>query len=249
MHLALATPTENEAFRAEPFAAADLVVDAARIEAQITKSLDALRRGMTNLPTGIAETADSESTPDIAALVLSRRRDLLGRARSLTEVAPEEAGKRTRIHGDYHLGQTLRSKADFVILDFEGEPARTLAERRSKQSPLKDVAGMLRSFSYAAYAGLSAFTLRHPFQQSTGREKFRGLDAVMAQHGFKRISESIQIQHCRRPATDPAVRAGAGVAECVLLEKALYELLYELNNRPAWIRIPLAGISALVETD
>jgi maltose alpha-D-glucosyltransferase/alpha-amylase len=245
MHLALATPTENSAFRAEPFVAADLAADAGRIEAQITKSLDALRRGMTSLPVGPAETSETESTPDIAALVLSRRRELLARARALTGVPPEESGQRIRIHGDYHLGQTLRAKADFVILDFEGEPARTLAERRTKQSPLKDVAGMLRSFSYAAYAGLNAFSLRHPSNNPHDAKNFEAwtklwLNAVSTE--FLRTYKLVIAEDSR--LIGPAAQAQA-LLNAYLLEKALYELLYELNNRPAWVRIPLAGIRAL----
>ena len=105
-----------------------------------------------------------ESCADGAALLLTKRHELMERSRHLSAISV--AGQRIRIHGDFHLGQTLRtsvtddttaSGGDFVLLDFEGEPARPLSQRRRKQSPLKDVAGMLRSFSYVAFAGLKAF--------------------------------------------------------------------------------------------
>ena len=97
---------------------------------------------------------------EVAASVLGRRRQILDRFVPLNGDFPPT--QRIRIHGDYHLGQVLRVRMDFVILDFEGEPARPLAVRRSKQCPLKDVAGMLRSFGYAAYAGLKNYAARHP---------------------------------------------------------------------------------------
>jgi len=245
MHIALATPTEEPAFRAEVFSAADLAADAARIETQVVGSLETLRRGMGHLEAGAGDASDTESTPDLAALILSQRRDLLGRARRLTAVDPAAAGQRIRIHGDYHLGQTLRSKADFVILDFEGEPARSLEERRKKQSPLKDVAGMLRSFSYAAYAGLSAFTQRRP---TAGAQEARSLDQ-WTKLWVNAVSIEFLNAYKGTMASAPGLLAEPGQAqallEAYLLEKALYELLYELNNRPAWVRIPLLGISGL----
>ena len=242
MHLALATPTENTAFRAEAFTAEDLAADAARIEAQIAKSLEALRRGMTSLPVSVAETSDSESASDIAALVLSQRRGLLARARLLSGVAPEAAGQRIRIHGDYHLGQTLRAKADFVILDFEGEPARSLEERRAKQSPLKDVAGMLRSFSYAAYAGLGAFTQRRPSNNPNDARNLEAWTQLWLNAASTEFLRAYKVAMIENPRLIPAAPEAQMLLSAYLLEKALYELLYELNNRPAWVRIPLVGI-------
>ena len=237
MHLALATPTDNSAFTAEPFTASNLEADATRIDAQIVRTLDALKRGMSQLT--------DDATVDSAALILSRRIDLFSRANVITASSPSDCGQRIRIHGDYHLGQVLRSRGDYVILDFEGEPARPLSERRAKQSPLKDVAGMLRSFSYAAYAGLNAFAQRRPpnnesdarnleawarLWQNTVSSEFLRAYRHSIQENSQLIPQPAQAQH---------------LLDAYLLEKALYELLYELNNRPAWVRIPLAGILAL----
>jgi maltose alpha-D-glucosyltransferase / alpha-amylase len=233
MHLALATPTDDAAFIAEPFTTDDLAADASRINAQISLSLEALKRGMSQL---------TEVVSDNAALVLSRRIGLFARAHAVASATPGDAGYRIRIHGDYHLGQVLRSRGDYVILDFEGEPARALPARRTKQSPLKDVAGMLRSFSYAAYAGLNAFAQRRP-------DDAKNLDpwARLWQNAV-----STEFLHAYRLAIDatnpkliPRLAQAQLLLSAYLLEKALYELLYELDNRPAWVRIPLAGILAL----
>jgi maltose alpha-D-glucosyltransferase/alpha-amylase len=239
MHLALATSTEGlgedvvRAFAAERFTANALAADADRIEAQIGRTLDALKRALNTLP--------DEATTDAAALILSRRLELLGRARAIAEGRAEDAGLRTRIHGDYHLGQVLRARGDYVILDFEGEPARTLEERRAKQSPLRDVAGMLRSFSYAAYGALDHFTQRHA---GTGRamEPWAVLWQNAASTEFLNAWRTTVAANAH--LTPQAVEADC-LLNAYLLEKALYELLYELNNRPTWVRIPIAGILGL----
>jgi maltose alpha-D-glucosyltransferase / alpha-amylase len=233
MHLALATSTHNPAFAAESFTTGDLVADADRIDAQLSSTLAALRRGMSQL---------SEASMDIAALILSRRVQLFARARAIASATPADAGQRTRIHGDYHLGQVLRSRGDYVILDFEGEPARSLQERRTKQSPLKDVAGMLRSFSYAAYAALNTFAQRRP-DDAKNLEPWTTLWQNAVSTGFLRAYQ-LTISEAN-PTLIPQPAQAQLLLNAYLLEKSLYELLYELDNRPTWVHIPLAGILAL----
>ena len=228
MHLALATATDNEAFRAEPLSAEDLRLDARRIDTQVNNTLDALKAKMASLQ---FETADD------AATILSRRIELFGRAHVITSGTP--SGMRIRIHGDYHLGQVLRAKNDFVLLDFEGEPARSLEERRRKQCPLKDVAGMLRSFSYAAWSGLDAYRQRHP--DSTLEPWARLWQNSVSTAFLNAYRDTV----AANPNLMPAPAQADALLSAYLLEKALYELLYELNNRPTWVRIPLSGILAL----
>jgi len=243
MHLALATPTENQAFAAESFSAADLDSDAARISDQIVRSLDALKRNFTALP--------DEYTTESAALLLAGRRELFSRAAAITQPLEDgsgnersvesQSGLRTRIHGDYHLGQVLRTRGDYVILDFEGEPARPLRDRRAKQSPLRDVAGMLRSFSYAAYSALDPFAQRHTAAQGS-LEMWAQLWQNAVSTEFLNAWRSTVSAN---PHLTPQPKQAHRLLTAYVLEKALYELLYELNNRPTWVRIPLAGILAL----
>src|SRR6185503_21127894 len=143
MHLALAADSTDPAFAPEPFSTEDLQALVADAAEQARKALQALETPAQPLPPAAA---------DGARQVLQYREVLLERIRSGPAV--EFTAAKIRVHGDYHLGQVLWSEGDFYILDFEGEPARAIEERRRKQSPLKDVAGMIRSFGYAAYAGL-----------------------------------------------------------------------------------------------
>ena len=233
MHLALATSTHNSAFLAECFTTADLVADADRIDAQLALTLGALKRGIPQL---------TETISDNAAVVLSRRIELYARARAIASATPNDAGQRIRIHGDYHLGQVLRSRSDYVILDFEGEPARSLEQRRAKQSPLKDVAGMLRSFSYATYAALNTFAQRRP-DDARNLEPWATLWQNAVSHEFLRAYQLTVVD--ANPDLIPKPTQSQLLLNAYLLEKSLYELLYELDNRPTWVRIPLAGILAL----
>jgi maltokinase len=139
-----------------------------------------------------------------------------------------------RTHGDYHLGQTLATPRGWVILDFEGEPARPLPERRQKRSPLRDVAGMLRSFAYLA----SAVQLQRGATVAADWEE-RAREIFLA--GY--------IEHVEPSLLPPGEQAIGNLLAVFELEKAIYELRYELDNRPDWVSIPVAGIARLLETE
>jgi maltose alpha-D-glucosyltransferase/alpha-amylase len=175
--------------------------------------------------------------------ILERRADLLARFRRILDRKLD--GERIRVHGDYHLGQVLWTGKDFVIIDFEGEPSRPLSERRLKRSPLRDVAGMLRSFHYASMAAL----FRQRDQGATPSE-LEDLEAwtsfwyrwvaVAFLRGYLEAAEDASFL----PGT---VEGRQLLLDLYLLEKALYELGYEAGNRPGWMRIPMEGILALLD--
>jgi maltose alpha-D-glucosyltransferase/alpha-amylase len=230
LHLALAVPSEDPAFSPEPLTSEDLQKLLGDLRQQATRAFDTLRDSMARLP---------DETVDLAAMALGRRKHIVENFGYFGE--RDLQAQRMRIHGDYHLGQVLRVRSDYVVLDFEGEPARPLEERRAKQSPLKDVAGMLRSLAYAAYAGLINYTARRPedldrlepwarvWERSTNAEFLRAYRETASGAGFL-------------PAGEREFRE---LMAAYWLDKAFYELSYELNNRPAWVRIPLMGILSL----
>jgi trehalose synthase-fused probable maltokinase len=154
---------------------------------------------------------------------------------------------RTRVHGDYHLGQVLRSGADWVIIDFEGEPALPLAVRRTKHCPLRDAAGMVRSFHYAAHHGLMGLVSR-----GAVRPEERSRLEAWAQHWYAWVAAAFLRGYLDAAAGTALLPEDDRELEALLaahlLEKALYELGYELNNRPEWAFLPLAGIRQLLET-
>jgi maltose alpha-D-glucosyltransferase/alpha-amylase len=230
MHLALGSDTTNPGFIPEPLVLEDL-------ERVTSESLLQARQALQLLASRRPDLADDVGA---AADQLLRSGDtLLERIRSGPR--REFVASKIRVHGDYHLGQVLLCEGDFYILDFEGEPARPLPERRRKQSPLKDVAGMIRSFSYAAYAGLFAHTSsrRSELARLEGWARVWQLCVSWAFLGayFTAVDGALFVP--ARPGRD-------ALLEMFVLDKALYELNYELNNRPDWARIPLGGILDLL---
>ena len=162
--------------------------------------------------------------------IAGRGQDVRERLASRAQIGV--GGRVIRVHGDYHLGQTLHTPQHWVIIDFEGEPARSLPERRAKRSPLRDVAGMLRSFAYATSAvEIQRGGKAPPDFEERARERF-------LEQYFAHVDSTLL------PAGDSAI---ANLLSIFELEKAIYELQYELDNRPEWISIPVAGISRLLE--
>lgn len=229
LHRALATPTGDPAFALQDLTAEtlrgwadDAVADAEAMLARLEQA---------DLP---------DDAAPLAQQVLAQRDTLLERLRRVAELTP--SGGLSRIHGDYHLGQVLLAQNDVAIIDFEGEPARSLDERRALSSPLRDVAGMLRSFDYAAMTVVA----RH--RASFGTTVEQALERI---EDWRRTASAAFLdsyrQHVDGSANLPSDRAAAdALLDLFLLQKAIYETGYELGNRPAWVGIPLAGILELL---
>ncbi len=227
MHRALCRTTGDPAFDPEPITDEDFAAWKARAAAEIDTTFGAIE----------AATIPAAARAQIDTLLGARKR--------LHEyVAQLEANvggvMKTRYHGDLHLRQVLAAKDDFCIVDFEGEPARPLAERRQKSSVLRDVAGMLRSFSYAAHAAA--------VQRVPGGAPDNAASAILSAWEDDAIATFLEgySQAARGLASVPADAASMrSTLDLFLLEKALYELRYEISNRPDWIAIPLRGLLEL----
>jgi maltose alpha-D-glucosyltransferase / alpha-amylase len=174
-------------------------------------------------------------------------RDVLASEKAILEREKRILDRRTvaakiRIHGDYHLGQVLHTGKDFIILDFEGEPARPLSERKLKRSALRDVAGMMRSFQYAAYSALWQPAMRPedvPFLERWADVWYRHMSSVFLQSYLQTTAGAIFVP---QKSDDLQI-----LLEAYLLDKAVYEISYELNNRPNWVVIPIRGIKHILQ--
>jgi len=231
LHRALATRTGDPAFDPEPIAPADQAGWTRRVGEGVTAALELLERRRGSLPEGVLPLADA---------VLATRQELLKRVASLL---PEKVrGVKIRHHGDYHLGQVLLTRNDFTIIDFEGEPVRSLEERRAKNSPLRDVAGMLRSFNYARHAALARVAARLP-------ERIASVEPHAA--AWETEARRVFLEGYEEGAFEAglyeSVEEARALIDLFTLEKACYELRYELENRPDWVHVPLRGVSNLAK--
>ena len=234
MHQALSANSTIAEFQPEPFTETDSRELRSDLIAQADEILALLRQQRSNLTGVAAEDADQ---------VLASEAKIRESFDSLLS-SPINACK-VRHHGDYHLGQVLYTGSNFLIIDYEGEPARSLAERRKKRLAMRDVAGMARSFQYAAYAGLfgqvPGVTVRAdtlPALETEAAYWTAMITGTYLESYFKTAGG------CFIP---PSTEERRQIFDVFLLQKALYEVGYELNNRPEWVRIPLRGILTLVD--
>ncbi|MGD0473205.1 MAG: maltose alpha-D-glucosyltransferase [Candidatus Velthaea sp.] len=234
LHQAFAMPTGDPAFDPEPTTAADLQAWVAQARITAEAALATLERERERVPAALRGETDA---------LLARREAIL--ARMAVPPLGDAVVMKTRYHGDFHLGQVLVVADDYMIVDFEGEPGREPAVRRRKSSPLRDVAGMLRSINYAAVAGVR------------GLSADRGEDTSALEplaRDWERRSSAAYLEGYRTAIGGCASYPGdpdqaQRLLDLFVLEKAFYEMSYELANRPSWLRIPLEGIRAILNVD
>jgi maltose alpha-D-glucosyltransferase/alpha-amylase len=231
LHLALARPSKLPAFKPEPIVTSDLARWAAAVRSECDRTLELLARRHADL---------SEPLAVLASRIAGARGELEARIAGAAK-APA-GGLKTRLHGDLHLQQVLLARDDFLIIDFEGEPQRTLEERHAKHCALRDLAGMLRSFDYARQTAL-----HQTVQGAAELERFtpiaRRWESALRE-AFVRTYRDVAVAGGLY-ASATAFDAARPLLDLFELEKAFYELRYELDNRPDWVGVPLAGIAAL----
>jgi maltose alpha-D-glucosyltransferase / alpha-amylase len=230
LHLALASSRDHPAFAPEPFNAMAQRSVYQSMRTLLRRAFTLLEKKLPNLP---------EAFRGEAKEVIAEEQEILAHEKRLLDRRANAA--KIRIHGDYHLGQVLYTGKDFVILDFEGEPARPLSERKLKRSALRDVAGMMRSFQYAAYSALWQPAMRKedvPFLEQWADLWYRQMNGVFLQSYLKTTAGAIFI-----PQNSEDLQI---MLEAYLLDKAVYEIGYELNNRPDWVVIPIRGIKHIL---
>jgi len=230
LHRALSSDPEDPAFAPERITTSDQRSIYQSLSGLSMRATELLRSQLNKLPADTRE--EGRQVLDLESRIAAILKSFLARRMTTTRI---------RVHGDYHLGQVLYTGHDFVIIDFEGEPTRTLYERRLKRLAMRDVAGMLRSFSYASQAALRTQQIpagRLP--ELHGWARF-WVDCVSAE--FLKSYLAVAGKESWVPQTQEDLELQLTT---MLLEKALYELRYELNTRPDWVRIPLHGILDLV---
>jgi len=229
-HRALCPKRGDRAFRPEPMRSEDVEAMAENFVRKAQHSLELLSYRIHDLNEDSRVLADKVLT--VAPLLINRFQNL-GQLRSRPV--------RIRCHGDYHLGQVLWTGNDFVLLDFEGEPLKALEERRQKHSALKDVAGMLRSFSYAAQTKRGKSVL----QAAEDKEISEQWLSLWERWVTTAFVQSYLAEAGREPFVPGNFKDILLLLQAFVLDKAFYELAYELNNRPEWVYIPLKGILLL----
>ena len=237
LHIALTSVPDDPDFAPEPFSFVYQASLYQSMRGQTVRTLQLLREKMQTLPEDIRATA--QRVCDLESPIIERYHLIQNQI---------IAAMRTRCHGDYHLGQVLYTGKDFVIIDFEGETARLLSERRLKCSPLRDVAGMIRSFHYAAHSAL----LRQVSLAPRPEDELALLQD-WAQYWYIWVSASFLTAYLTSVKKANLLSEDSGqlkvLLDAFLLEKAIYEIGYELNNRPGWLKIPLQGVLQLMESN
>ena len=232
LHRALASENDDPAFAPEPFNAMAQRSVVQSMRASLRRAFELLRKKLDDLPDAFRMEAEE---------VLAAEKQILAQERRLLE--QRSAAHKIRIHGDFHLGQALHTGRDFIFLDFEGEPARPLGERKLKRSALRDVAGMMRSFQYAAYSALWQPAMRPedvPFLERWADIWYREMSSTFLQSYLAATSDAPFI-----PRNEGDLRIAL---EAYLLDKAVYEIGYELNHRPDWVVIPIRGIKHILKS-